>query len=389
MEGAPAAAGFPGEGGWQVDRGSPRVVRGPGRFRVRWPGAFAFFTAMLLALAPAPAAAHHAGGEAYGQAVDEGGRILFTTARMLTVGDQYLAADNSLYEVASIDGVRIIMSFVRREELPAERILPKGLLAEADAEAAEGEFKGTMAIYHTHNAESYVPTDGTHSILGAGGIHKVGGALAEALREHGVEVIHDETLHLPHDDGAYARSRPTAVDLLREGPDAIFDVHRDATPPSEYEDRIAGMPVTNVRIVVGTQNPNYAVNREYALSLKRVVDVAHPGLISGVLFKGSNYNQDLSPFSLLLEIGAHTNSREDAERAARLLAEGLAFYFYGPKEEGAGGAGAGRRSMPGIGAASGGGTSWQTAAALSALTLIAVMLFYVIGKRLKFPPGPP
>lgn len=343
--------------------------------------------AIAVAIEGSAGLAEHSGGDTYWRAVDDEGRPLFSTARALAIGDEYLNADNSLYEVSSVDGSRVVMSFLRRLELPAERVLPKNLPGVAEAEATDGEFKGTMAIYHTHNAESYVPTDGTHSILGPGGIHKVGGILAEALREHGIDVIHDETLHLPHDDGAYSRSRPTAVDLLRESPDALFDVHRDATPPSEYEDRIAGMPVTNVRIVVGTQNPHYTVNREFALSLKRVVDVAHPGLISGVLFKGGNYNQDLSPFSLLLEIGAHTNNREDAERAARLLAEGLAFYFYGPKEEGPSGAAV--QDMPGIGLGSGGATRWQTAVALAALILIAVMLFYIIGKRLKFPPGPP
>ena len=46
-----------------------------------------------------------------------------------------------------------------------------------------------------------------------------------------------------------------------------------------------------------------------------------------------NYNQDLTPLNLLLEVGAHTNSSEAAEAGIALFADAVALYFYGPEGE--------------------------------------------------------
>ena len=134
-------------------------------------------------------------------------------------------------------------------------------------EAAESsKERGTMAVYHTHNAESYVPTDGTDSIYGKGGIHQVGAAFAEALRERGITVDYSEQLHLPHDRGAYRRSRETVLELIAKEPDSIFDVHRDAAPRNAYAIQLEDEWMTSVQFVVGRQNQNLGVNRKYAQS---------------------------------------------------------------------------------------------------------------------------
>ena len=52
-----------------------------------------------------------------------------------------------------------------------------------------------VAIYHTHSAESMCRRTGGQA-FGNGGIFKVG-ALAQALRERGVNVIHDKTPTIP------------------------------------------------------------------------------------------------------------------------------------------------------------------------------------------------
>ena len=68
--------------------------------------------------------------------------------------------------------------------------------------------------------------------------------------------------------------------------------------------------MTQIQFVVGRQNQNLGINRQYATSLKAVADQIFPGLIKGIFFGRGNYNQDLSPLNLLLEVGAHTNSRK-------------------------------------------------------------------------------
>jgi len=280
--------------------------------------------------------------------VDEENRELMVTGRWIHVGDQFLTADNRLYRVHRTRGRVAYARFVRevgaafseQRESVLTNVLEWMGLGVRPVQQPEPENGGLapapapqrlIGIYHTHNAESFVPTDGTHSIMGRGGIHEVGESFASALEAKNVRVAFDQSKHLPHDRGAYRRSRATTERLLAKGPDVIFDVHRDAAPRHVYATQIGDEWVTQVKLVVGRQNPNMQVTRQFALDLKRVSDMVHPGLIKGIFLARGNYNQDLSPLNLLLEIGAHTNSREAAERGAALFADAVAFYFYGPE----------------------------------------------------------
>ena len=266
-------------------------------------------------------------------------QVLLETGRRIYLEDQYLTADNRLYEVVEVDDE----AQIARAKLVAEielKLTPwqelRRELGLTVIEAADPDTpRGTIALSHTHNAESYVPTDGTDSIYDKGGIHQVGAAFAEALRDRGGTVLYSEQLHLPHDRGAYRRSRETVVELMSKEPDAIFDVHRDAAPQSAYAIQLEDQWMTSIQFVVGRQNQNLGVNRKYAESLKKLADDMYPGLVKGIYYGRGNYNQDLSPLSLLLEVGAHTNSRPAAEKGATLFAEVVDHYFYGPTAEAA------------------------------------------------------
>jgi stage II sporulation protein P len=280
--------------------------------------------------------------------VDEENRELMVTGRWIHVGDEFLTADNRLYRAFRVRGRTAYARFVRevgavfseQRESVLTTLLDRLGLGVRPVQQPEAENGGLapapapqrlIGIYHTHNAESFEPTDGTHSIMGRGGIHEVGESMARALEAKNVRVVFDESKHLPHDRGAYRRSRATTERLLAKGPDVIFDVHRDAAPRHVYATQIGNEWVTQVKFVVGRQNPNMQVTRQFALDLKRVTDMVHPGLMRGIFLARGNYNQDLSPLNLLLEIGAHTNSREAAERGAALFADAVSFYFYGPE----------------------------------------------------------
>jgi len=207
----------------------------------------------------------------------------------------------------------------------------RGPLSTGGEMAAAGDQKGKPAvgIYHTHGAESYVPSDGTDTIDQGGGILQVGDTLAKALENKGFDVNHVREPHTPHDAGAYQRSRRTAEKLLTQGDQIIFDMHRDAVPPEEYEEEVEGEEVTKILLVVGQQNQNADNNRNFALKLKEIADKEHPGLIKGILGAQGNYNQDLTSQGILLEVGAHENEREDAENAVALFADVVEIYVAG------------------------------------------------------------
>ncbi len=253
--------------------------------------------------------------------VDKTGRVVTYTALGLQVGDAYIDGANNLYEVVALRGNRAEVTRRGRVELPMIDVPATPEQALAAWSGMPGR-RGRVAIYHTHNDESYVPTSGIANRQGRGDIHEVGRVLAEALEREGFPVDWSQRLHLPHDGQAYFRSRRTLLQLLRRKPQTALDIHRDAVPrPEEYRTTVAGMEMTSVRLVVGRQNPQRNVNLEYAKRIKAIADKWYPGLVKGIFLASSDYNQDLGPKVILMEFGTHTTSLEEAVRSARLMAQ--------------------------------------------------------------------
>ena len=193
--------------------------------------------------------------------------------------------------------------------------------------------KKLIAMYVTHSDESYVPSDGSQSINGQGGIYDVAREFRDALQKQGVNVILDESTHLPHDSGAYRRSRQTAERLLQKQPDAIIDIHRNGIPDeSEYARTINGEEASRVRLLVGRSNQNSSVNREFAKQLKAVADKQYPGLVKDIFIGKGNYNQDLAPHAILLEFGTHTISKERVLNSTDMMAQVVSTTLYGRRQ---------------------------------------------------------
>lgn len=252
------------------------------------------------------------------------GECLTEVAEEPEAGDQYIAADNRLYEITSVGSGNALAEYRETVTLPPVDWL--------DAEAAlpvTGQVR-RIALYCTHSDESYEPTDGYYSTDMRGSIYEVAQALADGLSARGAETEVADTLHHPHDAGAYRRSRQTAVQLLSAVPDCLLDIHRDGIPdPASYAVTISGEDVSKVRLLVGRGNPNMAVNKEFALLVKAVADRVYPGLIKDIYMGRGTYNQDLWPRSLLLECGTYTLEKERVLRSMDMMADVLDRALYG------------------------------------------------------------
>lgn len=281
---------------------------------------FIIFVSMLV-----PVYASERTDGSYATIVDEAGETVYITAKNIKVGDQCLTENNKRYEVIAVEGNTARARFIGQVNLsqyaPSNTngiAFLQGLLVPRIAEAQGGK----VAIYHTHSDESYVPSDGKESKLGAGGIYQVGEAFSEGLKSKGITPLLSQAKHDPHDDMAYERSRRTAAELIKQQPDAIFDIHRDAVPPQVYQAKIDGQDVTKVQLVVGKYGATAKQIEDYALKIKAAADQKHPGLVKGIFFaKGGDYNQDLHPRSMLLEVGSHTSNKEAAERGIALFSD--------------------------------------------------------------------
>lgn len=265
------------------------------------------------------------------------GQELLHTGRVLFIGDRFIDEDNRMYEVHEVRERQAYARYIGRVDL-SRAVQESELLALTHAQelvvSGVSETDSVdVGIYHTHSAESYIPTSGTDSKDGDGDILAVGETLAEELENTRLEVEHDPTVHDPHDAAAYVRSRRTAVQLLQRSPQALFDVHRDTGPREGYTTQINGEDVARVLLVVGRGNPNMNANLSFAKALKASADEEYPGLVKGILLGRGDYNQDLGPRVLLLEVGSAENSLEEAERGVAHLASVVPAVVPGGGEE--------------------------------------------------------
>jgi len=235
---------------------------------------------------------------------DEKLNLLFQRDEV-AIGDNYLSEDFKFYEVSYIDedNKYAIAKFITQKKPPEVKIskLPKPIKVE----------DRTICMYMTHNDESYLPSDGVDSVYGNGGIKDVAVAFKRELEKHLIDVYFDDTLHIPHDNSAYSRSKVTAEKLNKEySPDAIFDIHRDGASRSFYVTKVDGRERARVRMVIGKANPNMALNEEFAMYLMSVGKELYPWLFTDIYYASGHYNQSLDSKAILFEMGSHLVEKE-------------------------------------------------------------------------------
>ncbi|MBR5090030.1 MAG: stage II sporulation protein P [Ruminiclostridium sp.] len=201
-----------------------------------------------------------------------------------------------------------------------------------------------VLIIHTHTTESYEPYtkdwyderytsrsfDPDYSVVA------VGDAIAEQLAEAGISVIHDCTVHDAVYSGAYSRSLGTTLTEMERYPSIkiVLDIHRDAI---EYSDgsrvsavtMIDGKKAAQVMLICAADDGTYGVpgffdNLRFASELQQSMESLFPTLTRPILFQYCQYNQQVSPGALLIEVGSHGNSIEQATYSGELIGRSLA-----------------------------------------------------------------
>lgn len=253
--------------------------------------------------------------------------VVFVKGEGVNVDDEYLSQDNKLYRIVEVDNKEKTAKaeFVCDEKMPEYDVIKK-----EKKNIAVAETKKKVGVYHTHNDESYFNPDGVDSVYGKGGIHDVGKEFVSELQNLNFKVIYREDLHLPHNSGAYTRSQVTASEILSGGGiDALFDVHRDSVPRSEYYTTVDGEEMSKIRMVVGSANQNYYENKEFAYSIKAYADKVYPGLIKDIYMGKGNYNQQLLSRGMLFEFGCENIEKSLAKKSAEPLAKTLDVVLFG------------------------------------------------------------
>ena len=217
------------------------------------------------------------------------------------------------------------------------------LLDVAPALSSRGEGPRVL-IYHTHATEAYT-MDGTdvyevsdsyRTLDTEKNMVRVGEEMAAVFEAAGIGVIHDTTLYdYPSYNDAYSRSLAGVSALLKEYPSVVLvlDVHRDALTASDgtiY--KVVAGTVDNcaqVMMVVGSDargasHPNWRVNLALAMGIQDALAQKWATLARPVVLRTGRFNQHLSTGSILVEVGSHGNTLQEAITAARLYARTVA-----------------------------------------------------------------
>lgn len=196
------------------------------------------------------------------------------------------------------------------------------------AETQLAEDNPLVAIYNTHNAETYMPTDGVKRKEGKnGGVVKVAGVLEDCLKGYGVRVVRSSKIHdYPDWDLSYSNSKETVKEMLAKNPSIqiVIDIHRDAGLKEKKVVTVNGKKAAQILIIVGSNerlpHPNWKKNKEFAEIVCSKMEELYPGLCRGVRVQSGRYNQHLHPHAILAEVGNVKNTLEEAEYSAKLLA---------------------------------------------------------------------
>ncbi|MBU5435303.1 stage II sporulation protein P [Pseudoflavonifractor sp. MSJ-37] len=205
-----------------------------------------------------------------------------------------------------------------------------------------------ILIVHTHateayapdGADTYAPTDANSRTLDeTQNMIRVGDEMARVFQEMGLDVLHDKGAYdYPAYQGAYGRSGAAVADYLARYPSIqlVLDVHRDALVGNDgtvYKavTKVDGEKTAQVMLVVGSGSghPNWMANLALAAKIQKSLDGLYPTLARPMTLRGSVYNQELSPGSLLVEVGSHGNTLQEALRAARCFARAAGQVYLG------------------------------------------------------------
>ncbi|MGN0621502.1 MAG: stage II sporulation protein P [Porcipelethomonas sp.] len=200
-----------------------------------------------------------------------------------------------------------------------------------------------VLIMHTHTTESFEPyerdqydesfnyrtTDPSRNMV------MVGDAMARELEKGGIGCIHDTTIHdYPSYNGSYDRSAETVKKILAENPSIkiVLDIHRDAIASGDCliqpVTEIDGKEAAQVMIISGCDDgtmdmPDYMKNFRFASLLQQQMSSDYTNFTRPVLFDYRQYNQNLTTGSILIEVGSHGNTLEQAEYSGELIGKSL------------------------------------------------------------------
>lgn len=220
-------------------------------------------------------------------------------------------------------------TYIGEDELNTQNLLGQDMGIDKNVDGPQ------ILIYHTHSQEGYcdsVSTGENETVVG------LGNYLEKLLTEkYGYNVLHHKGQYDVGDrDHAYSNALPDITQIIADNPSiqVVIDLHRDGVAETtKLATTIDGKPTAQIMFFNGlcrTQargaidslpNKYLEQNLAFSFQMQLTANQYYPGLTRRIYLKGYRYNMHLCPKSLLVEVGAQTNTKEEALNAMEPLAD--------------------------------------------------------------------
>lgn len=217
---------------------------------------------------------------------------------------------------------------INKEQLDVHKLLAVDMSVDTSVEGPQ------ILIYHTHSQEAYKgskPGDEKTSVIG------LGDKLEKLLEKKGYSVLHHKGKYDVGDrDHAYSNAEPALEKLLEENPSiqVVIDLHRDGVAETTHlVTKLNGKKTAQIMFfnglsrttiqgdIASLKNPYIAENLALSFQLELAAKEYYPDFTRRTYLKGYRYNMHMCPKSILVEVGAQTNTYKEAENAMEPLAD--------------------------------------------------------------------
>lgn len=185
----------------------------------------------------------------------------------------------------------------------------------------EKEIEPTIYLYNTHQTEEYQ----TSTILDQNvkPTVMIGNYILEELfnaynyksyveEESIKEILNNNRWSYSY---SYLASRHFLEKRIKEMPSLKYfiDIHRDSLTKDKTTVIIGNKSYAKLLFLIGLDNPNYQENLRFTESINNKLNEKYPSLSKGIYKKGGPgvngvYNQDFSPYVILIEVGGYENT---------------------------------------------------------------------------------
>jgi stage II sporulation protein P len=200
-----------------------------------------------------------------------------------------------------------------------------------------------VLIFHTHSTETYKDSNNISD-----GVISLGKKLCDLLNNsYNIKTIHhiksyDIVNGINNKFGAYERMEKDIKEIIKQQPDleVLIDLHRDGVENNAHlVKNINGKPTAKIMFVNGIcrlldnnnnlsdingiTNPYTNQNLAFSFQMQMKLEELYPGITRKIYVNAYRYSLHMLPKSLLIEVGAQTNTRQEALNAIAPLAYAL------------------------------------------------------------------